>query len=337
MTSMGMEGRKIPANAPTLERLLRLTDHGSVVIYTCEATGNFPATFISENVGQHFGHQARQFTENPDFWADHIHPDDKDRVFANLPALFESGVHLHEYRFRHKDGSYRWVRDELVLERDPDGNPKSIVGYWLDITEQRHEEERYRAMAEAIPIPCAITRVSDGKMLYANDQHVRLFGTSADDLIGRSARDLYADPLGREKIIAELDKSGQISGMELCMQNIAGEPFWVVYSARLLVYEGEPAIFGSAYDIRERKQAEDALRESERRLKDFAESAADWVWETDPEHRFTYFSDSELTIRGNLGRTRFDLRQRRSPATRNGRPIAPTWTRAVPSRTSRSR
>ena len=305
---MGMEGRKIPANAPTLERLLRLTDHGSVVIYTCEATGNFPATFISENVGQHFGHQARQFTDDPDFWADHIHPDDKDRVFANLPALFESGVHLHEYRFQHKDGSYRWVRDELVLERDPDGNPKSIVGYWLDVTERRQAEERYRAMAEANPIPCAITRVSDGKMLYANDQHVRLFGTSADDMIGRTARDLYADPSAREWIVAELEKTGQVSDVELRMQNTAGEPFWVVYSARLLDYDGEPAIFGSAYDIRERKQAEDALRESERRLKDFAESAADWFWETDPEHRFTFFSDSELTIRGDLGRTRFDLR-----------------------------
>src|SRR3989442_14910438 len=50
-------------------------------------------------------------------------------------------------------------------------------------------------------------------------------------------------------------------------------------------------------EIAERKRAAEALRESEQRFRDYAETASDWLWETGPDHSFTWVSE-ELTTRG---------------------------------------
>ena len=49
--------------------------------------------------------------------------------------------------------------------------------------------------------------------------------------------------------------------------------------------------YGSATDIEHRKQTEVALRESEQRFRDYAETASDWLWETGPDHRVISVSD----------------------------------------------
>ena len=46
--------------------------------------------------------------------------------------------------------------------------------------------------------------------------------------------------------------------------------------------------YGTCTDIEDRKRAEEALRDSEQRFRDFSEASADWYWETGPDHRFTY-------------------------------------------------
>ena len=68
-----------------------------------------------------------------------------------------------------------------------------------------------------------------------------------------------------------------------------------------------------AIDITNLKKNEQALMESERRFRDFAESASDWFWETDAEHRFTYISphdDAAVAVLNQraIGKTRLDLR-----------------------------
>jgi PAS domain S-box-containing protein len=65
-------------------------------------------------------------------------------------------------------------------------------------------------------------------------------------------------------------------------------------------------------DITERQRTEEALKTSEERFRDFADSASDWVWETDEKHRFTIISDRFLHVtKGRakhvFGKTRFDV------------------------------
>jgi PAS domain S-box-containing protein len=93
----------------TAEQLEHLLKTGPMAIYRCEPRADYPATFISENVKNQLGYEAHEFTDDPRFWARHIHPDDAPRVFSEISTLFERGHHTHEYRFLHEDGSYRWM------------------------------------------------------------------------------------------------------------------------------------------------------------------------------------------------------------------------------------
>jgi PAS domain S-box-containing protein len=126
--------------------LEHLLEASPVAIYRCEPGGNYPATFISDNVERQLGYESHEFTDDPQFWASHIHPDDAPRVMANLSNLFEKDHHVHEYRFFHKDGTYRWMHDETRLVRDVDGNPVDVIGSWIDITERKRIEEERRAL-----------------------------------------------------------------------------------------------------------------------------------------------------------------------------------------------
>ena len=131
------EDALIHANAQ-MEELLTASP---TVIYRCKAEGNYPATFVGKNIKRLLGYEAQEFTDDPQFWADHIHPEDAPRVFAELSDFLGKGHHAHEYRLLHQDGTYRWMHDELRSMRDADGTPRDIIGNWLDITGRKQAEE----------------------------------------------------------------------------------------------------------------------------------------------------------------------------------------------------
>jgi diguanylate cyclase (GGDEF)-like protein/PAS domain S-box-containing protein len=134
-------------NKNTVEELSKLISIGPIIVYTCEAFGEFAATSITSNIYNQLGYEAGEFIKTANFWALHIHPDDKKKIFDDLSNLFEKGEHSHEYRFLHNDGSYRWMHDELRLINGKDGQPQTIVGYWTDITERKLIEEKLEFMS----------------------------------------------------------------------------------------------------------------------------------------------------------------------------------------------
>lgn len=116
------------------------------IIYSRVAGGNCSFTFMSGNVEERLGHDPSAFVADPGFWRKQIHPDDLEGVLAGVSDLFEQGRCMLEYRLRHRDGTYRWMLDEMRLTRETAGNPVEIVGCLVDVTERRHVE---RALAEA--------------------------------------------------------------------------------------------------------------------------------------------------------------------------------------------
>jgi PAS domain S-box-containing protein len=80
----------------------------------------------------------------PAWWVDHLHPADRSRVLAALPALLSHGQLTAEYRFHHKSGAYFWVHDSARMQRDVAGRPAEAFGVWLDITERKQAEEAIR-------------------------------------------------------------------------------------------------------------------------------------------------------------------------------------------------
>src|SRR5437879_4485820 len=77
-----------------------------------------------------------------------------------------------------------------------------------------------------------------------------------------------------------------------------GEYRWQLIRNRPLLDEVGNILkwYGTSVDIEDRKRAEEALRESEQRFRDYAETASDWLWETGPDHRFVHVSEQLSTI-----------------------------------------
>jgi PAS domain S-box-containing protein len=137
----------------TLHRQHQLQRHllssSPAVLYSFKATGDYAATVVSENFTAQFGYSEEEFLENPSFWINHVHPDDREHILP-LSCLLEKGYGIHEYRFRHKSGTYRWIQDELKVLWDEAGNPQNIIGSWLDITECKRMEQTFTQLNEQL-------------------------------------------------------------------------------------------------------------------------------------------------------------------------------------------
>jgi PAS domain S-box-containing protein len=127
-------------------RLDFLLSSSPAIIYTCEAVPPYAATFISANLTAILGYTTEDFLATPNFWADRLHSDDRDRVFDEMRYLLVRGSQLHEYRFQHKDGSWRWMRDARQVVPGPDGKARELIGSFIDITEQKAAEDTVRVL-----------------------------------------------------------------------------------------------------------------------------------------------------------------------------------------------
>lgn len=134
-----------------LGQLLR---HLPGAVHSCAPEYPFVTTFVSEQVSRLFGFAKDDFLQTG-LWLARIHPDDLSRVLATIGRLDRTHAVAMEYRFRHKDGTYLDVRDTVSAVLDRAGGLVELVGFWEDITEERHSErarqerERLRLTAMA--------------------------------------------------------------------------------------------------------------------------------------------------------------------------------------------
>ncbi|MDL2355771.1 MAG: PAS domain-containing protein [Pseudomonadota bacterium] len=136
------------AAASPLLRLQYLIDNTPAVIYSAVASGDFKLTFVSNNAIHMLGYQPGDMVADPNFWFDHIHPDDAPNIFSSLALVFVEGERTYEYRFRTADGSYRWMHDTLRLLRDANGAPHEVIGSLTDITVRKGVEESLARSSE---------------------------------------------------------------------------------------------------------------------------------------------------------------------------------------------
>ena len=248
------------------EQLDHILSSNPAVIYSAKPGGDFATTFISDNITAQLGYEPREFLEDPSFWPSHIHTDDVQGVLERLSPLFEEGHHVHEYRFRHKDGSYRWMRDELKLIRDEKGTPVEIVGFWVDITDHKQEEQNLRIRDNAIKTSINAIHFADpdGTTIFANDSFLKMWGFQGiDDAVGLHISELSDDREEFLRVFAEFQEKGSYEG-EITARRRDGTFFEAQISASSVLDDsGKPVcIMASFLDVTDRKQAEKALRKA---------------------------------------------------------------------------
>lgn len=126
------------------EELMRFVALNPAVLYALRVeNGRLPCFWVSENLQAMTGYRLDQAVQSH-WWSDHIHPEDRARVLAanRDPEAMDRCV--TEFRLRHADGNYRWVRDEKRVIRDARGKPCEVLGAWSDITERVQLEAQLR-------------------------------------------------------------------------------------------------------------------------------------------------------------------------------------------------
>jgi len=250
------------AMGETQRRLEYLLSATSAVTYSALASGDYGATFISANVESVMGHRPEQFVSDSGFWLGNIHPEDRPHVEVGLQELFAHGSKMFDYRFRHADGSWRYMRDAARVIRNNAGAPVEIVGYWIDITEQyeaqqslKRSEANFRALIERSPTATYVQR--DGTIVYANPAAVALFGyQDAAEMVGLLLFDLV-HPDDREHIrsrVRHTVEHGTTPAGEGRMIRRDGSVFVAEAEALRLAFDGEIANVVFARDVTERRE-----------------------------------------------------------------------------------
>jgi PAS domain S-box-containing protein len=228
--------------------------------------------YFSPQIETILGFPQDEWLAERDLFHRQLHPDDRERVPAELARSRASGEPFKsEYRLLARDGSVVWFRDEAVMVRDEAGNPLFLQGVMFDITGHklaeealRESEERYRTLVENMPIGVyRNTPGAKGEFLVANPAFLSMFGVDSEEALkGINVVDLYLNPGEREVFSDNLLAQGSVAGVELRLRKGDGTPMWGSVTARVVYGEsGEAAYFDCTIeDITGRKQADEELK-----------------------------------------------------------------------------
>jgi PAS domain S-box-containing protein len=237
-------------------------------------------------------------------WLEKVHPDDVAFKVKNWLSNLEAMTsHDAICRFQGADGAYRWftVRGEPL--RDGDGGVESWYGVLIDIDERKKAEDRLRRSEAYLAVAERLSHTGSGaynatKILYLSEEAYRLWGF--DPLLGLPSREalwqrIHPDDLGRtnetiERAVREKKSFGNNFRIVLPDGTIR---YVEVINYPVFAAGGELLeIVATGMDVTERKYTDDALRESETKFRDYAETASDWFWETGPDHKFTLLTEN---------------------------------------------
>ncbi|OGA18325.1 MAG: hypothetical protein A3I63_05405 [Betaproteobacteria bacterium RIFCSPLOWO2_02_FULL_66_14] len=271
-----------------LDFLLRKTP---AVIYAAKAHGDYGATFISANVRTQLDHAPEDFLGDPGFWVNNIHPEDRDRVLAGQQRLFTEGSIVAEYRFRHRNGSWRWMRDETILVRDAAGEPKELVGSWIDITDRVTAEKEAETAQRRLKLALAGGRIAvwdadaESGKVWLSEQWAGLLGEPPRETWTTvEALAALAHPEDRQRLleaVVAVLKGGRPEYVEEHRARTAtGEWRWIQSRGRVTerAADGRAArMSGTNLDITLRKEAELELERTRATLQEALRAKSEFM------------------------------------------------------------
>ncbi len=187
------------------------------------------------------------------------------------------------------------------------GTVKGGIGIIDDVSKQKQaedalkaSEEKFRTAFQYSPNSMTLTRMEDGVYIDVNDAFSRRMGYSPEEAIGKSSveLDVWYDTEDRKRLVSELKKYGLVENFEAKFKGKNGQIKTALMFARELTIENKKLLLSMTQDITEKKQAEKALKESEKKYRFIAENIADVIWTVDMDMNFTYISPSVFQLRG---------------------------------------
>ena len=250
---------------------------------TADAPGEAPAAYISPQIERLLGFTAEAWLLDPMLWSRRLHPDDLPQVMqAWAQAVADDLPFTAEYRIRRADGSEIWLRDEAIPVATGERGRAVYQGVMIDVTEQREAqdrlreaERRFRGLVEQIP---AITFREDpatGEILYVSPQIQQIYGYTPEEwMADPHLWEAHLHPDDRDRVVAS-NEADDGDTWSIDYRTIArdGRVLWVHNETVLIRDDGGVPLFwqGVIFDITQRKEAEEGLREAEERYRTLVE------------------------------------------------------------------
>jgi len=248
-----------------------------------------------------------------------VHPDDLDSVRRSWAEILQHPemVLKVEYRIRHKNGTWRWIGTTVQnLLANPD--IREIVVTSHDITERKQTEEKlresenkFRSIFEQATDGIMIADAETKRQVEANKSICTMLGYTRDEILSLSVDDIHPkEDLPAIRSLFERQLRGEISLIaDVPMLRKDGSVFYADINSTPVTLGGIQCLVGIIHDITERKQAEEALQESEERYRCLVDYSPEPIAVLS-EGRFIYINQAGLRLLGAA-----------SPANLIGRPI----------------
>jgi PAS domain S-box-containing protein len=177
-------------------------------------------------------------------------------------ALRESEERLREYA--------DLLEHAPVLIRDPDDR----ITAWNEGMERlygwalRESEGKYVAIHDRAPFGIALTKLPEATFVTANDAFLKMFGFSREEVIGKTSQELGISDRDAQAVASrELERSGSLRDFEITRRTKAGARIDLSISIERVTIAGSDYVLTTIQDVTRRKQAEEALRASEERMR----------------------------------------------------------------------
>ncbi len=266
----------------------------------------------SAEVYRIFGTTPGEFQPGTDTFYNLVHKDDRDRVRRIIADAFRSNrQNDYEYRIVHNNGDVRWLHEVIGPIIEATGRPKSRFGTVQDITERKLMEQAVTESGENLR--AIMENVADGMVTIDEAGIVQSFNKSAEVMFGYSAAEVIGGRI--ELLMAEPERGLHQSYVENYRKSGVGKilgrgpreveglhkdgssiPLELAVSEMRM--GGQRFFIGSMRDIRERKAAEMALRESEAWLSESQEIASLGAWDVNHDTGEYFWSDEVYRIFG---------------------------------------
>ncbi|MBC7838189.1 MAG: response regulator [Nitrospiraceae bacterium] len=249
------------------QRYVSLAKSVSGIVWEADPV-TFGFTYVSDQAEHILGYPVQRWLNDPLFWSDCLHPEDRKQAVAYRTEQTKLGLaHDFECRMHAVDGHVVWVRN-IVNVCVEAGHPVLSHGIMVDITEQKRQNERLAQLQCAVDhsMEGVALLSADGLHTYMNSAYAALYGYEVEELIGQSWKNLYS-PEHQSRIEEDhfpfLLRVGYWRG-ELVGRRKTGESFNVEIGLRQSSHgEGHiPDIICTCCDITEHKRI--ATQESRR-------------------------------------------------------------------------
>ncbi len=239
--------------------------------------------FVNRMAIELTGYSEQELTSRP--FPEFIHPDDWGMVVERHLSRLEGDTSLPRYAFRliAHDGSIKWLEiDALLIEWE--GRPATL-NFLADITERKRAEEALQSAKEFSEN--ILMAMSDGFVLLdsigvhvnVNPSFCKMTGFTRQELIGVGLPHPYWPPEEQARISKAFQKTLEqnFENLELTFMRKNGEHFPVLINPSAITDRQGNALyfFATVYDITERKRAEEAIWESEKRYREIFDSSND--------------------------------------------------------------